>query len=126
MKKLDGVTVIVAAFFMTFSGAFLYLTLAWGQLPPPCQASQGGRYVVTIYQSGYQSSQFGASDRACIIQLIRRVRGEGYRFTNPYSRAATWWTGANIELIDVQDPNDSKGVTKAILAEALPGAVSIP
>lgn len=102
---------------------FLSLGPALGQ--QLCVPSQGGRYVFAVYY-GYNQTQVGTSDRACAVQMARQLRNHGVRFVNPYSRSATYWQGVAFELMDVQDPNGVKGEAKAILAEALPSAVSIP
>lgn len=84
----------------------------------------GGRFVIFLYH-GYQSQQFGTSDRDEAVATIRRLRAEGYRFRNPYTGNAGWWAGINLEIVDTSDPSGQKGEAAAILREALPNAVSI-
>ena len=89
---------------------------------PEPKAPTGGRFVFTVY-NGYQTTQVGAATHTEAVSLARQLRNEGIRFSNPYTRDATYWVGAYFTLVDTLDPSGQKGEPKAILAEAFPSAV---
>ncbi len=86
---------------------------------------QAGRYVISVRQ-GYQVTSVAFNDRAQTISMLRRIRAEGIRFVDPYSKVAVYWNGGYIELVDVQDPQGTAKAAQAIMAEAFPGTVSLP
>ena len=89
---------------------------------PEPKAPTGGRFVFTVY-NGYQTTTVGAATEAEAVSLARQLRGEGIRFTRPYSGNAVWWAGNFFELVDVQDPQGTSGKARSIMMAAFPNAV---
>jgi hypothetical protein len=86
---------------------------------------QAARYVISVRQ-GFQATSVAFSDRAQTIAMLRRIRAEGIRFVDPYSKVAVYWNGGYIELVDVQDPQGTAKSAQTIMAEAFPGTISLP
>ena len=82
----------------------------------------GGRFVATMF-NGYNSVQIGANTEDEMVETLRRLRAEGIKFVNLYSKAPTYWKTDVFELMDVNDPNGKNGVADRIMGKAFPGAV---